>query len=159
MQEQPKIYCICYGKSEWFSERLRRPLIKEKKSDEKTLDSPRSFPDNELTFTCFCYDCKIKVFTPNYVYYCPNENCGSNWVRTEYICCDCGRKDMIYDAMYRYWFIDNAPKIPNIFERKPTEETAEKKENEQMQKEDKQIVEIPPLILPPQNISSSASVS
>jgi hypothetical protein len=144
MQEQPKIYCICYGqgvagvqngKSDWFSERLRRPLVnlysglgcprasnqdrdmphsglrprievKEKVSSDETPDSPRSLPVNDLTYTCFCFDCKTKVTTPNYVVYCPNKNCRSKWVRTEYICGDCGRKDMIYDAIYKFWFFD-----------------------------------------------------
>jgi hypothetical protein len=51
---------------------------------------------------------------------------------------------MIYDAMYRYWFIDNATKIPNIFYRREGDESAEKEENAQMQHEDKPTVEIPP---------------
>jgi hypothetical protein len=42
---------------------------------------------------------------------------------------------MIYDAMYRYWFIDNATKIPNIFDRREGDEIAEKEENVQMQHE------------------------
>jgi len=127
MQKQPKFYCICYGqgvagvqngKSDWFSERLRRPLVKEKVSSDETPDSPRSLPVNDLTYTCFCFDCKTKVITPDYVVYCPNEKCRSKWVRTEYICGDCGRKDMIYDAIYKLWFYDKAPKIPNIFNKK-----------------------------------------
>lgn len=87
---------------------------------------------DQLTFTCFCYDCKTKVITSNYVYDCPNENCDSNWVRTEYICSDCNRLEMIYDAMYRYWFIDNAQKIPSIFDKR---EGDENEENAQMQHE------------------------
>jgi len=93
---------------------------------------------DQLTFTCFCYDCKMKVTTPNYVYDCPNlteQGCDSNWVRTEYICTECNRSVMIYDAMYRYWFIDNATKIPNIFDRREGDEIAEKEENVQMQHE------------------------
>ena len=108
---------------------------------------------DQLTFTCFCYDCKMKVTTPNYVYDCPNlaeQGCDSNWVRTEYICSECNRSVMIYDAMYRYWFIDNATKIPSIFDRREGDESAEKEENVQMQNEDKPTVEIPPL--PPHDV-------
>jgi hypothetical protein len=39
---------------------------------------------------------------------------------------------MIYDAMYRYWFIDNAQKIPSIFDKR---EGDENEENAQMQHE------------------------
>jgi hypothetical protein len=98
---------------------------------------------DQLTFTCFCYDCKMMVNTPNYVYVCPYESCGSNWVRTEYICSECNRKVMIYDAIYRYWFIDNAMKIPSIFDKREGDENAEKEENAQMQHEDKSTIEIP----------------
>ena len=114
MQKQPKIYCICYGQGEWFSERIRRPIQKENITTDKTPDSPRSFPDNNLTYTCFCFDCKTKIVTPHNVVYCPNENCRSKWVRTEYICSDCGRKDMIYDAIYKWWFYDKIIKTSPI---------------------------------------------
>jgi hypothetical protein len=57
---------------------------------------------------------------------------------------------MIYDAMYRYWFIDNATKIPSIFDRREGDESAEKEENAQMQHEDKPTVEIPSL--PPHDV-------
>ena len=113
MQEKPRFHCICYGQGEWFSEQIRRPyhrIQKEKALTDKTPDSPRSVPDNNLTYTCSCFDCKTTVITPDFVVYCPNENCRSKWVRTEYICGDCGRKDMIYDAIYKLWFFDNVSK-------------------------------------------------
>lgn len=68
----------------------------------------------ELTFTCFCYDCKLKVSTPEYTLECPNIDCNSNWIRTEYICNGCNQKVMIYDTMLRYWFIDKLVKDEKI---------------------------------------------
>lgn len=110
----------------------------------------------QLTFTCFCYDCKTKTVTTNYVYDCPNPSCG-NWVRTEYICSECNRSVMIYDAMYRYWFIDNATKIPSIFDRREGDESAEKEENAQMQQEDKPAVAICSQKGPPRAAAADAT--
>jgi hypothetical protein len=60
----------------------------------------------DLAYTCFCYDCKLKVYTPDYALECPNSDCNTQWIRTEYSCNNCNQKVMIYDAMLRYWFFD-----------------------------------------------------